>query len=71
MPALDEASAFRDLRCATAAIGDGAGTCYRAIMSMMKRDTGARCAALILQDRKRLPVRFLASLSGTALSRLR
>jgi hypothetical protein len=40
-------------------------------MPMMKRNTGARCAALILQDRKRLPVRFLASLSGTALSRLR
>ncbi|MGR6432194.1 hypothetical protein ACU5AY_14890 [Rhizobium sp. PAMB 3174] len=40
-------------------------------MSISKRDMSAKGAALILQDRMRLPVRFVASLSGTALSRLR
>ena len=44
--------------------------CYKLAMSISMPDCPAAVAAFILQDRKRLPARFFAALSGTRLSRL-
>jgi hypothetical protein len=40
-------------------------------MPMMTSERPALANAFILQDRKRLPVRFFGAFSGTMLSRLR